>query len=247
MSELLNKIERYWDKRADSFDDGMFTEDAIQRWQQVLLQELPDDRPCRVLDIGTGPGFFAILLTRAGFDVTAVDYTPAMLTKARKNAGDLQEQIIFLRMDAQKLDFEDDSFDAIVTRNLTWNLERPDLAYREWCRILKKGGVLLNFDAGWYEYLFNEEKAAAWIQDRKNVKASGMCDHDSYSEARVMEEISRHLMLSHCQRPNIDLQMLMDTDFSSVSVNREIWKVTWSPEEQINYASTPGFLIRAQK
>ena len=46
--------------------------------------------------------------------------------------------------DAQALDVESNSFDAIVTRNVTWNLPRPDLAYKEWLRVLKPGGVLYN-------------------------------------------------------------------------------------------------------
>ena len=57
--------------------------------------------------MGTGPGFFAILLAKEGYDVTAVDYTEAMLSQARKNAGGLADRIHFFRMDAQKLDFPD--------------------------------------------------------------------------------------------------------------------------------------------
>ena len=43
-------------------------------------------------------------------------------------------------------EFSDGTFDVLVTRNLTWTL--PDAgkkAYREWSRVLKEDGVLLNF------------------------------------------------------------------------------------------------------
>ena len=40
--------------------------------------------------------------------------------------------------------------------------EHPDRAYYEWMRVLKPGGVLLNFDANWYHHLFDEEKRAAY-------------------------------------------------------------------------------------
>ena len=46
----------------------------------------------------------------------------------------------------------DNTFDMIVSRNVTWNLEHPDRAYYEWMRVLKPGGVLLNFDANWYHH-----------------------------------------------------------------------------------------------
>lgn len=55
--------------------------------------------------------------------MTAVDYTPERLKKARENAGNCLDPIIFLRMDAQNLEFEDNTFDVIISRNLTWNLE----------------------------------------------------------------------------------------------------------------------------
>ena len=41
-------------------------------------------------------------------------------------------------MDAQALEFEDESFDVIISRNLTWNLPHPEMAYKEWLRVLKK-------------------------------------------------------------------------------------------------------------
>ena len=62
-----------------------------------------------------------------------------------------------------------------------------------------------------------------------------------------MEEYSRHLILSRCHRPNADVQMLLDAGFPKISVDCEIWKVTWDHVEQVNYASTPGFMIRAEK
>ena len=85
----------------------------------------------KILDIGTGPGFFAIILAQAGYQVTAVDYTEEMLKEARHNAGELAEKIQWLQMDAQNLDFPDQTFDAVVSRNLTWNLENPTRAYQD--------------------------------------------------------------------------------------------------------------------
>ncbi len=103
----------------------------------------------KILDIGTGPGFFSMILAEAGYHVTAVDYTPGMLEKAAQNAakfiGKKKENIEFIRMDAQALDFEDESFDVIVSRNLTWNLPHPEMAYKEWLRVLKKGGQAAEF------------------------------------------------------------------------------------------------------
>lgn len=74
--------------------------------------------------------------------MTAVDYTEDMLEKAKENTKEYQSQIEFYRMDAQNLEFENNQFDVVISRNLTWNLENPVQAYKEWFRVLKTGGII---------------------------------------------------------------------------------------------------------
>ena len=62
-----------------------------------------------------------------------------MLEKARENVGKYVDRVRFWREDAQNLDFENETFDVIISRNLTWNLEEPARAYAEWMRVLKPG------------------------------------------------------------------------------------------------------------
>lgn len=62
-----------------------------------------------VLDAGTGPGFFAVILAEAGYKVTAIDAAPAMLAEAKRNVGPWQEAIDFRLMDAQKPTFTAES------------------------------------------------------------------------------------------------------------------------------------------
>ena len=135
----------------------------------------------KILDIGTGPGFFPMILSEAGYTVTAVDYTEEMLEKAKENLGKYTkyglERVTLQRMDAQNLEFADETFDVVISRNLTWNLEKPEQAYQEWMRVLKPGGVLLNFDANWYGYLYDERKRERNEADRKKVEEQQLDDH----------------------------------------------------------------------
>ena len=169
---MLPQIEHYWTGRAKGYSEVNQHELATGQdrvWLGEIRKHLPKGENLKILDVGTGPGFFAILLARAGYDVTAVDYTEAMLAEAKKNAGEVAEKICFQRMDAQKLDFPDGYFDVVISRNLTWNLECPEQAYAEWMRVLKEGGRLLNFDANWYHHLFDEEKRREYEEDRRRV------------------------------------------------------------------------------
>ena len=93
-------------------------------------------------------------------------------------------------MDAQNLEFEDGVFDVVISRNLTWNLKDPERAYREWCRVLKPGGKLLNFDANWYGYLYDEEKRQSYEEDRKSVESENLDDHYLCTDIDRMEKIA---------------------------------------------------------
>ena len=75
--------------------------------------------------------------------------TPEMVVNAKKLAKEEQVEPTFLVMDAEKLEFEDASFDMVISRNLTWTLPHAEEAYQEWKRVLKPGGILLNFDANY--------------------------------------------------------------------------------------------------
>ena len=87
-------------------------------------------------------------------------------------------------LDAEKPEFPDATFDVVVSRNLTWTLPHAEEAYREWTRVLKKGGVLLNFDAdyGHDDFTRDEEKlppehAHCRLKEglvRRNVRPSRM-------------------------------------------------------------------------
>ena len=254
-SSILSENLAYWTGRAAGYSEVNQTELSTpqrETWSRCLRSEISRRFPgippeqLRVLDIGTGPGFFAILLCEAGYDVTAVDLTPAMLEEARKNAGSLAGRIRFLEMNAESPDFPDCSFDVVVSRNLTWNLPHPDRAYAEWARVLKPGGLLLNFDANWYAYLFDGEAQAAYERDRVNSAEQGVWDQNVGENFDVMEDIARRVPLSDIPRPAWDLNLL-DRLGLQAEADEEVWKRVWSEDEKVSFRSTPMFLVHARK
>lgn len=250
MATLLNEIENYWTNRADGYskvNEHELESQQSEVWITELKRHISDNKDLKILDIGTGPGFFAIILAQAGYNVTAVDYTNAMIQRAKKNAGDYAEKIKFMQMDAQKLEFADESFDVIVSRNLTWNLEKPDMAYSEWTRVLKKGGLLLNFDANWYRYLYDDSLKEGYESDRKNTVEAGVEDLYEGTDIDSMESIAKRVPLSRIHRPLWDINELKKCGMTSVAVNENVWQRVWEESEKINGASTPMFLVKAVK
>ena len=105
---ILDENREYWTGRAPGYSEVNRLELSTaqrQRWKDCLHAEIAGHFPgrepgdIRVLEVGTGPGFFAILLSELGYNVTAVDLTPAMLAEAKKNAGVLAGGIRFLEID----------------------------------------------------------------------------------------------------------------------------------------------------
>ena len=150
ISAMEQRVRHYWTLRSHDFGAVRKNElenEMGQKWLREIERLLPEKEHLRILDVGTGTGFFAVLLAQTGHQVEGIDLTPAMLEEARSLAAQRNLDIVFREMDAQALSYAEESFDVVLSRNLTWTLPEPEKAYREWFRVLKPGGWLLNFDA----------------------------------------------------------------------------------------------------
>ena len=173
-------------------------------------------------------------------------YGADALQEAKSNAADLADQISFKRMDAQNLEFPKETFDYIVTRNVTWNLEHPKRAYREWRRVLKPGGKILNFDANWYAYLYDDKLKLGYEQDRQRAKEEQVEDYYEGTDIAWMENIAKQVPLSPLKRPKWDLDILKKIGFDCWA-DETIGERVLSDAEKINYQSTPVFMVCAVK
>lgn len=246
---IEKSIENYWDNRADSYSEHVKREMADKKKQAWwdLITEYTQGQKLNVLDVGTGPGFFAILLAEMGHQVTAVDASDAMLSQARENAACAGVNIRFFQGDAQRIDRANESFDLIVSRNLTWTLPDPKGAYREWCRLLNRNGKLLVFDANWYLRLSKTEFQGQYEHCFKQAIDRGFSEHVSEQQYKQCEEIARKLPLTYETRPGWDVMALEECGFSNVLVQENLNELIYDELERIIYQPTPMFSICAFK
>jgi SAM-dependent methyltransferase len=104
-----------------------------------------------VLEVGCGPGRLSLRLARRhGLDVTGVDLDPAMIERARTNAGRPGDRDVrrpsFLVGDVASLAFPDGSFDLVVSTLSMHHWADPTAGLAEIGRVLRPGGRALVWD-----------------------------------------------------------------------------------------------------
>ena len=253
---MLEEIQGYWNYRYIGYSKVNQKElEGIQRerWKKQFERLLPANKNLKVLDIGTGPGFFTIILEELGYtNITGIDVSEKMLEVSKVNIqkyGKKNSRIQLIQIDAQKLEFKPKSFDIIVSRNLTWNLEKPQQAYSEWLRVLKPNGSLFIFDANWYAFLKNESLSKEFEAKRQQAIEEKLEDYwqgEGVDEEK-MDWIVQQLPLTYQLRPQWDMEYFSTQEGISVETEENFGDLVWDYEEQLNYGATPMFCIKVVK
>ncbi|WP_229679786.1 class I SAM-dependent methyltransferase [Saccharopolyspora thermophila] len=114
---------------------------------QQLLRHLPP-APARVLDVGGGAGHQSFPLAQAGYDVTLLDSSPAMLDKARQRLNRLPDQarqrVTLVQADGENADeaVKGARFAAVLCHGVLGYQEHPELLLDQLCRCAADGGLV---------------------------------------------------------------------------------------------------------
>jgi ubiquinone/menaquinone biosynthesis C-methylase UbiE len=111
---------------------------------QIVGEELCEALDLRsgqkVLDVAAGNGNVSLAAARRWCDVTATDYVPALLERARERSAAERLKITFREADAEALPFADRSFDAVVSTFGVMFTPDQDRAAGELVRVCRPGG-----------------------------------------------------------------------------------------------------------
>ncbi len=158
---MATKVTPYKDDRskkeqvAEMFDNVSNRYDFLNRvltfgidlkWRKLVVKTIAEKNPKQILDIATGTGDFAIMLSKLNPErIVGLDLSQGMLDIGiekinKRNLGGLIEMI---QGDSEQLPFEDSSFDAIVVGFGVRNFEDLDAGLKEIYRVLKPEGIFV--------------------------------------------------------------------------------------------------------
>ncbi len=162
-------IKRRYDRIAPFFDgmeacvEGLF----FRRWRKRLWAKVQGEH---VLEVGVGTGkSFAFYPTTA--QITAIDFSPAMLKQAAEKARRNQITVALNLMDVESLCYADNCFDTVVASFVFCSVPHPHKGLKELLRVCKPGGKVILL-----EHVLSSRPPLAWLMNKLNpllVKSVG--------------------------------------------------------------------------
>ena len=142
------QVTQMFDKVSSNYDflNRVLTFGIDVSWRKKVVQLVADHKAKNILDIATGTGDLAIMLTEINPDkVIGLDISPGMLEVGKKKIAQLNltDKIDMVIGDSEKLPFEDHTFDAITVGFGVRNFENLEKGLSEIYRVLKPKGTFV--------------------------------------------------------------------------------------------------------
>ncbi len=151
-SEVVENHDRYLERKALNQSFGY----DIEKERRLIIEQA---RPIsgRILDAGTGKGYFTLALAQEGFHFTSFDLSESEQKYARLNLRyyGLESQVRLDIANAEGLPYQDGFFDVIFTMNMIHHLASVGKVCAEFIRVLSPNGkiILSDFNAQGFEIM----------------------------------------------------------------------------------------------
>lgn len=128
-----NRIAKYYDLM-----ESLMESSGGKRWRKMLWSEVSGNT---ILEAGIGTGS-NILYYPEGKKIYGIDFSPKMVEIAKDKAKRYGKDVDIRVMDIENLEFNDNTFDAIVTSCVFCSVPDPIKGLKELKRVLKNDGKL---------------------------------------------------------------------------------------------------------
>ncbi|MGO1712446.1 MAG: class I SAM-dependent methyltransferase [Senegalia sp. (in: firmicutes)] len=133
IKKRYNRISKIYDLMERPMENM-----SMGEWREELIKRIEGKN---VLEVGVGTGK-NLSYYPDNLNVTAIDFSPNMLEKARARVKN-KKNIKLIEMDAQKMDFADNTFDTVVTSCVFCSVPDPIKGLKEIRRVCKDDGKVI--------------------------------------------------------------------------------------------------------
>ena len=194
--ELLDFYQQSDYVNLGYWDDGVSTpKEACDLLMSKLLDFIPEKQG-KILDVACGKGETTRYLTQfySPNEIVGINISEKQLSDCRKNVPDATFQL----MDATSLQFENNSFDAIICVESAFHFNTREKFLKEALRVLKPGGYLVLSDIlltceGEESFLHRVENEN-YIQDLDAYEA--LCRQVGFESATIVD-VTEHCWRKH--------------------------------------------------
>lgn len=234
----FEKVEKSWTLDSDGYDDliqkQLKNKKDVTYWLDEISTEIGIGNK-KVLDIGCGPGFFSIILSRLGYKVKAIDGSIGMVECAKKNLiADGKEANVFCEDATLLANEKANSYDVIISRDVVWTLYNPEKAFKRWKEVLKPGGKIIIYD-GNYRRGVDNLKTSLWKVLAHIIILVTECRWQKKSNHHSEDDIFEKLYMVKKDRPEEDEKTLEKVGFSNVNVKNDAYRNSFSNLEYWKY------------
>lgn len=160
-TRVTEAARRRYNRIAPVYDlmESAVERSRYSRWRQVLWSKVEGKN---ILEAGVGTGKnFPYYPENA--DVTAIDFSKKMLSRAREKAQKQELKVRLFQMDVQNLEFEDSAFDTVVASFVFCSVPDPVRGLTEVERVCRPGGKVVLL-----EHVLSANRILAWLMNLAN-------------------------------------------------------------------------------
>lgn len=235
---MFREIEDAWTYDAGGYDElvkeQLSNKKDVTHWLNELRHVLGDEEK-DVLDVGCGPGFFSIMLSRLGHRVKAIDGAEGMVRCAAGNFAAEGRDIPVMEEDAVLLPEEkEESYDVIISRDVVWTLYDPAAAFARWREVLKPGGMVVIYD-GNYRSDVSGVKIKAWQALSWVLSVITERKIPDYKAHHSEDDVFDRLPMVSSERPEKDMELLRGAGFKKIRITNDRYRNSPSRMEYWKY------------
>lgn len=200
-----NEVERYYDEEYEEWERLAWHKTEFEVTKRYMKEYIPDAGK-KILDIGGGPGRYAIYLTQQGHEVTLLDLSGKNIRQALEKAAEAGVKLdSCIHGDALRLSeylYKEEQFDVVLLMGPLYHLlhrEDREKALSEALRVLKPGGLIFvsfisdyapiqDFASGLYDF-GDADRLLSYLEDGRNQTEYGGFTTAYFTSEKEAEEM----------------------------------------------------------